>query len=85
MTAHEGPQSSLPGTRGGRTHSRISKVKRRFNFMPAAPKIVRMDRAVRPFHYPNGNFFRDVHQCLRDIFDQLFHHPASLTSYGNKG
>src|SRR5579864_855054 len=30
------------------THSRISSVKRRFSFIPAAPRMVRMDRAVRP-------------------------------------
>ena len=31
-----------------RRHSRISSVKRRFNFIPAAPRMVRMERAVRP-------------------------------------
>src|SRR5215471_10352360 len=31
-----------------KTHSRISSVNRRFNFIPAAPRIVRMERAVRP-------------------------------------
>ena len=31
-----------------RSHSRISSVKRRFSFIPAAPTIVRIDRAVRP-------------------------------------
>src|SRR5579863_2721181 len=30
------------------THSRISSVKRRFSFMPAAPRMVRIERAVRP-------------------------------------
>src|ERR1039458_6729655 len=37
-----------PGIRGAGTHSRISRVKRRFNFMPAAPRMVRMERAVLP-------------------------------------
>ncbi len=27
------------------------------------------------------NLFRDVHQSFRDIFNQLFHHPASLNSW----
>src|SRR5688572_581900 len=34
--------------RVGLDHSRISKVKRRFSFIPAAPRIVRTERAVRP-------------------------------------
>src|SRR5262249_8668101 len=31
-----------------KTHSRISSVNRRFNFIPAAPRMVRIERAVRP-------------------------------------
>src|ERR1035438_8256706 len=34
--------------RGRLVHSRISSVNRRFSFIPAAPRIVRMERAVRP-------------------------------------
>ncbi len=88
-------------------HSRISSVKRRFSFMPAAPRMVRMERAVLPClpitlpkslgatlnsrtvtcspSTTDGNFFRDVHQSFRDIFNQLFHHPASLTSMVTEG
>src|SRR5581483_9266243 len=32
----------------GQAHSRISSVKRRFSFIPAAPRMVRIERAVRP-------------------------------------
>src|SRR5580692_7751587 len=52
----DGGQLSFVSARANQTgdgdelqiYSRISSVNRRFSFMPAAPRSVRMDRAVRP-------------------------------------
>jgi hypothetical protein len=36
---------------------------------------------VLAFYYSDGDRFRDVNESFSDIFDQLFHAPASFTAH----
>ena len=36
-----------------------------------------------PCNFADGDFFRDVDQSFRDIFDQLFHSPRLPNAHGN--
>src|SRR5262249_61933900 len=47
--ARQGNAHETPFREVGGHYSRISKVRRFLNFIPAAPRMVRMDLAVRPW------------------------------------